>query len=32
MVLLEYKRRREAERRKALDEMTALADEFGIYD
>ena len=30
--LLDYKRRREAERRKALDEITALADEFGIYD
>ncbi len=30
--LLDYKRRREAERREALDEMTALADEFGIYD
>jgi excisionase family DNA binding protein len=30
--LLEYKRRRDAERRKALDEMTALAEELGIYD
>lgn len=30
--LLEYKRRRDAERRKAIDEMTALAEELGIYD
>jgi excisionase family DNA binding protein len=30
--LLEYKRRQDAERRKALDEMTALAEELGIYD
>ncbi len=30
--LLDYKHHREIERRKALDEMTALADEFGIYD
>jgi excisionase family DNA binding protein len=30
--LLEYKRQRDAERRKALDEMTALADELGLYD
>ena len=30
--LVEYKRRRDAERRKALDEMTALAEEYGVYD
>jgi excisionase family DNA binding protein len=30
--VLEYRRRRDAERRKALDEMTALAEEFGVYD
>ena len=30
--LLEYKRRRDAERRKALDEMTALAEDLGVYD
>jgi excisionase family DNA binding protein len=30
--LLEYKRRRDVERRKALDEMTALAEELGVYD
>jgi excisionase family DNA binding protein len=30
--LLEYKRRRDVERRKALDEMTALAEDLGVYD
>ncbi len=30
--VLEYRRRRDAERREALDEMTALAEEFGVYD
>jgi hypothetical protein len=30
--LLTYKRHRDAERRKALDEMTALAQEHGVYD
>jgi excisionase family DNA binding protein len=30
--LLAYKRNRDAERRKAIDEMTALAEELGVYD
>lgn len=30
--LLEYKRLRDAEHRKVLDEMAALAEELGIYD
>ena len=30
--LIEYKRRRDAERRKAIDEMTALAEELDVYD
>ncbi len=30
--LMRYKLRRDAERRKAIDEMTALAEEFGAYD
>ncbi|MGH2410732.1 MAG: excisionase family DNA-binding protein [Chloroflexota bacterium] len=30
--LLEYKRGRDTERQKALDEMTALAEELGVYD
>jgi excisionase family DNA binding protein len=30
--VVEYKRRRDAERRKALDEMVALSEQFGIYD
>jgi excisionase family DNA binding protein len=30
--VVDYKRRRDAERRKALDEMVALSEELGIYD
>jgi excisionase family DNA binding protein len=30
--VVDYKRRRDAERRKALDEIVALSEELGIYD
>lgn len=32
MFHLEYKRHRDAERRKAIDALTALAEELGRYD